>query len=970
MASTVRIPAQGRPRRWPLIVVGAIVVLAIVFQFLSSFFIDLLWYREVDQSGVFWTALWTKLLLGLVAAALFFGLLYTNLLIARRLRPDIVPLTPDQEILERLRDQAGPTLRWLVPLGAAVLAILVGIAASGQWDTFLLWRNSGGITFGNPEPLFDRDPAFYVFDLPWLNYLQGWLFSALVGVTLLTAIAHVFWGGIRIGAPRWSERVIPRVWAHLSVLLALIMLVKAWGYYLGRFDLLGSPRGVVQGASYTDVNAQLPALNFLAIAAVVSAILFLINIRFRSWALPVIAIVILALTSILLGTVYPGVVQRFTVAPQELQREEPYIADNIEGTRHAFALDRIEFNADRKVDAAVLPDQLEANEATLSNIRLWRPAVLAENFRSLQRIRQYYEFNEVDVDRYTLSDGRKQVLMISGREIDQDGIPGGGGTWQNRHLVYTHGFGTVASRVNTASTEGAPIFTVRDIPPVGEPVADQPRIYYGEISRVPFVVVKTGTPELDYEGQSSEEQATTTYTGTGGIPMGNALQRALFAWRYRDVNLLISGLIDAESRIMIYRSLVERVPRPAPFLGFDADPYPAVVEGRIVWIWDAYTATDGYPYSQNVDLSEATQGDLAGTVNYLRNSVKVVVDAYTGRMTYYLMEDGDSGQPEPIALAWSRAFPDLFTPESEASEELRAHFRYPENLFQVQSTQFANYHVTDPSVFYQKQDFWQIPSDPTQAGGTDATGTAVAGPPMRPYYLLMKLPGEDRERFQLVLPFVPEGRQNMVAWIAADSEPDTYGRIVAYSFPSGRNVDGPQQVFARINQDAAFSAFRTLLGQQGSDIQFGDFLVIPIGDAFLYVQPVYVRADQEGAIPELKRVIAVTGGTVGLGDTLDEAIGQAVGAQVPDGGGDGGDGGGDGGAGGGQTTEDQIAELLAEAVRHFQAADVALQAGDLGTYQRELEQAQSLVEEADQLAAQSESASASPSPSASPTPAG
>ncbi len=376
----------------------------------------------------------------------------------------------------------------------------------------------------------------------------------------------------------------------------------------------------------------------------------------------------------------------------------------------------------------------------MSNIRLWRPTVLKENFQSLQRIRQYYEFQDVDVDRYTVS-GEPRVLMVSGREISQNGIPTGRATWQNTHLVYTHGYGAVAAQVNTATTEGAPLLTLRDIPPVGEPTIAEPRIYFGELNDVPFVVTNTHTKELDYEGASQEQE--TTYTGTGGIPIGNIFQRALFAWRYKDINLLISGLIDSNSRIMIYRDLAERVPKPAPFLKFDGDPYLAVVDGRLTWIWDAYTTTTEYPYSESMNLGDATQGSVSGTANYIRNSVKVTVDAYNGDMKYYIWDDSD-----PIIQAWSKAFPGMFLSKDDASPDLLAHVRYPENLFQVQASQFATYHVTDPAVFFQKQDVWQIPIDPTVAANGPTTGaTGDAGRrPMRPYYSLMRLPGATDEQ--------------------------------------------------------------------------------------------------------------------------------------------------------------------------------------------------------------------------------
>jgi uncharacterized membrane protein (UPF0182 family) len=953
MMRRVNIPANTR--RWPIIVVGILILLFIGFTVMSGFYVDLLWFREVKLSGVFWSVLRTKFMLGLIFGLVFFALLYVNLLIVRWLTPTTRILTPEQEAVDRVRQGLEPYLRWLIPLGAAALALIVGIGVSRQWEVFLLWRNGSGLSFGSTEPIFDRDPAFYIFSLPWLRFLQGWLFSSLVGVTLIVGIAHFVWGGIQPQAPVFADKVAPAVRAHLSVLLGLIFLVKAWGYYIGRFDLLTSPRGVVDGASYTDVKAQLPALNFLTIVAVICAVLFLVNIRVRLWSLPVIAVGGLALVSVLLGTAYPAFVQQFSVKPQEQQRESLYIGYNIEGTRRAFGLDTIAVS-ERPADPVVSADALQENDATVSNIRLWRPSVLKENFQSLQRIRQYYEFQDVDVDRYSVS-GEPRVLMVSGREISQNGIPSDGQTWQATHLIYTHGYGAVAAQVNTATAEGAPLLTLRDIPPVGEPEIDEPRIYFGELNDVPFVVTNTGTKELDYEGASQEQE--TTYTGTGGIPIGNIFQRALFAWRFKDFNLLISGQIDANSRIMLYRDLSQRVPKPAPFLKFDGDPYLAVVDGRLTWIWDAYTTTVEYPYSESMDLGDATGdpalGGLTGTANYIRNSVKVTVDAYNGDMSYYIWD-----QEDPIIQAWARAFPDMFTSKDDASADLQAHMRYPENLFQVQAAQFATYHVTDPAVFFQKQDVWQVPIDPTVGGNAPAGTTAVGSTAMRPYYSLMRLPGETDEHFMLILPFTPQGRQNMVSWMAANSDPDAYGETVVYTFPSGRNIDGPTQVFAQINQDPVFSAQRTLLGSGGSTIVFGDFLVIPINDSLLYVQPVYVRSNQESSIPELKRVIVVNGDTVGIGNSLSEALTASTTGEPG-----GGDGEGEPPVG---SIDEQVAELLNQALQHFAAADAALTAGNLGTYQSELNLAQDLVQQANDLAAEQLGTGGTGSPTPSPTP--
>jgi hypothetical protein len=933
-------------RRWLLIIGAGIVLALIILSVLAGFYVDVLWFRELGYSSVFWSVFWTRVLLGTVFGLAFFALLYANLLIVRRITPRYRVFSPQEEIIERYRLAFEPYVGWVLPAFAGLIALFVGIGVSDQWQNFLLWRNSGDATFGILDPVFHRDPAFYVFDLPFLKFVQGWLFSSLVGITVLVAIAHYLWGGIRTQAV--GEKVTPQVKVHLSVLFGLIVLSKAWGYRLGQFDLLLSARGTVTGASYTDIHAQLPALKLLVVIAIVVALLFLVNIRFRGWALPIIGLGLLAVASVVAGAIFPAAVQKFRVDPQELQQERTFIERNIVATRFAFGLDRIEsenFSPGEEVD----PADVEENRGTIENIRVWDPQILREDFLQLQRGRQFYEFEDIDVDRYQVL-GEQRVLMIAAREVSQNGIPGSASTWQNRHLVYTHGYGVVANQVNTATGEGAPLFTVRDIPPVGEPNPGQPRVYYGELQDVPFVVVKTGADELDYQGtpEDDQEQVVYDYEGEGGIEIGGFFNRLLFAWRYRDVNLLISNLIHEDSRIMIYRDIDDRIPKAAPFLRYDGDPYVAVLDDRVVWIQDAYTVTDAYPYSEEIDLDAATQGQLTGRANYIRNSVKVVVDAFDGTLTYYVVDPTD-----PILQVWQNTFPDLFTPVEEAPEDLRAHFRYPENLFQVQATQYTKYHVQDTTVFYGGTDRWALPEDPTTMADPDDL--------LRPYYVQMRIPGESDEEFVLFIPFTPEGREIMVAWMAAKSDPDSYGEVSSFELPAGQNILGPTQAFSAINQDREFSSERTLLGQTGSDVVFGNLLVVPIGDSFLYVQPVFVVSRQRNAFPELKRVVVVNGGQVGIGTTLEEALADVLGGEVapppeegepqppPTG-----------------EIDQQVAELIAQALDHFERAQQALQEGDLGTYQQETEAAEALIRQAEDLLGADVTAPAeSPSPSPS-----
>ena len=933
-------PARAVRRRWLIIAIGVVVLIGILLSALSGFYVDLLWFREVHFSGVFWSVFWSKVVLGFLFGVLFFVLLTANLMIVRRLTPRFRPFSPEQEVIERYRAAIDPYARFVIPGFAAIIALFVGAAAAGQWQTFLLWKSAGGVAFGaaHLDPVFHKDPAFYIFRLPFLKYVQGWLFAALVGTTVLVAIAHYFTGGIRVQTV--GEKVTPQVKVHLSVLLGVILLVKAWGYYLGKFDLLVSARGVVTGASYTDIHAQKPALAALVFIAVICAVLFLVNIRFRGWILPVLGIGLLLLTSVVVGAIVPGFVQKFRVGPQELQKEEPYIALNIQATRFAYGIDL------NPVDASPAPDltadQVTANDTTVSNIRLWRPSVLRQTYQALQRIQPYYEFEDVDVDRYPIG-AQSRVVMLSAREVSQNGIPGAAG-WQQAHLIYTHGYGAVASQVNTVDASGAPDFLLQDIPPIGRAIqleATPPddrgsQIYYGELADVPYVVARTQTPELNYPNPSGGGFISTKYEGKGGIPMGGFLRRALFAYRYRDINLLISSLISGDSKILINRDIQTRVTKAAPFLKFDKDPYTAIVNGRIVWIWDAYTTTDLFPYSDRIPLGAATNNDLSGQANYIRNSVKAVVDAYDGTVTFYVVDPSD-----PLIRVWQQAFPDLFTPATEAPPELVAHFRYPEDLLQTQAFEFARYHVTDVPTFFNNGKRWALPPGLPDAVNGKAEGT------LRPYYVLIKLPTDTTEQFVLFEPFTPFRRQNMVAYITAGSDPGKYGQLQAFQFPTGENVDGPTQVRSLINQDPTVSQQLTLLSQKGSDVIFGDLLIVPIEDSFLYVQPVFVTAASDTPIPELKRVVVVHGGNVsvenGLAEAIDASFGQPTTQPTP----------GQPGA--------TVSDLLALALQHFQKAQQLLQQGNLAGYQAEINAAQNAIQQANALV------KGGPTPSPSPS---
>lgn len=937
--------AQIVRRRWLIIVIGAVVTLGILLSALSGFFVDLLWFQEVHFVDAFWTVFWAKILLGMFFGVIFFALLLANLIIVRRLTPKFRPFSPEQEVIERYRAALDPYARYIIPGFAALIALFVGVAAAAQWQTFLMWRNASGVGFGptHLDPLFHRDPAFYIFQLPFLKYVQGWLFSAFVGVAVLTGIAHYLTGGIRLQTV--GEKVTAQVKVHLSVLLGLVLLAKAWGYYLGRYDLLVSPRGVVTGASYTDIHAQLPALYVLTIVALICSVLFLVNIRFRGWVLPVLGIGLLMLSSIVVGAIVPASVQKFRVDPQELQKETPFIERNIAATRFAFGID-VESTAVNPADD-LTADQIDNNDTTVSNIRLWKPSILAQTYQALQRIQQYYEFKDVDVDRYEIG-GQSRVVMLSAREVSQLNIPGTAG-WQQMHLIFTHGYGAVASQVNASDSSGAPVFLLKDIPPVGTaikldgpPPQDQgSQVYYGELADVPYVLVNTNQEELNFPNPAGAGSVSTTYAGQGGIKVGGFFRRALFAYRYRDFNLLISGLINGNSRIMINRDIETRVKKAAPFLTFDKDPYSAIIDGRLTWIWDAYTTTDLFPYSDRIGLGQASNNDITGRANYIRNSVKAVVDAYDGTIKYYVVDDKD-----PMIKVWENVFPTLFTPGSEAPPELQAHFRYPEDLLQVQAFELARYHVTDVPTFFSNSKRWALPTAlPDSPGDKSATGT------LRPYYVLLKLPGDTEEQFVLFEPLTPSQRQNMVAYMAAGSDPGKYGQLSVFEFPTGENVDGPQQVRSLINQDPNVSKELSLLNQQGSGVRFGDLLIVPIENSFLYVQPIFVISSGQIPIPELKRVVVVHGGSVSVATSLTDALALSFGenaSQPP-------------------PTGQTVGELLADAIRHFNNADTALKAGNLALYQAELAAAQRDIQEANRILAEQGGGGSTPTPTPSPS---
>jgi uncharacterized membrane protein (UPF0182 family) len=847
-------------------------------------------------------------------------------------------------------------------------ALVMGGGVSAEWRSWLLFRNS--VDFGVKDPQFDRDVGFYVFRLPFLQFAVGWTFAALLVVLIVTAVFHYLNGGIRLQSP-W-QRVTPQVKVHLSVILALMALTKTVQYYLARFDLVFSRRGFVDGASYTDVHAQLPALNLLMIISIAAAALFIANIFRKGWVFPIIAVGLWAFISLVVGTIYPAVIQRFVVQPNEFSREEPYIERNITMTRRAFGLDaqQVEpFEYATDLDQA----DIAAHQQTLANMRLWDPLPTREVFRAQQERFPYYRFIDVDADRYQVGADNDAPTMIALRELDSGSIPDR--TWTNRHLVYTHGYGPVAAAANL-NEDGEPSYLVSEIPLSGDlpEIPERPEIYFGE-NMSGYTVVDTKVAEQQAAGGDTETE--TRYEGEAGVQMSSFLRRSALALRFGDWNLFVSGQLTSDSKVLYKRDVSERLRTAAPFLRFDADPYPVVVDERILWVVDAYTVTDHYPYSQSLHPSNLPEGSgLDTTFNYVRNSVKATVDAYDGTVRFYVVD----GVDDPMVEAWRKAFPELFSDESEMPDRLKEHWRYPEDVFRAQTEQFALYHMTDASDFFRKQFIWDVAPrpersattlTPTTARGSDGgrnTTLAAGGSPIEPLYLTLQLPESDQQEFLLTRPYVPRGKPNQLsAFMVARMDGENYGKLVSYEIPTTLVAPSPAQAATLIESDPQISSTLSLIDQRGSVVQRGNVQLIPVGSSIIYARPIYVEGQGEGQFPRLRFVALTYGNSAVLVDfegegqfsTVDEAIAQLL-ARPEGAPGEPGDEPPDGTTttstapaptttppnGSTTTVATDVNGLLAQAASEFAAAQQALEANDLGAYQQHVDRARELVEQA------------------------
>jgi uncharacterized membrane protein (UPF0182 family) len=747
-----------------------------------------------------------------------------------------------EEMLRRVRGAVDPFAGWILLILSVIVAFNVGAAMAGNWEVFRLAM--AGKTFGAPDPQFGLDIGFFVFNLPALRILSDWLFGVLVLTLLLTLVAHLYEGGIR-PAERF-QGFDPHVKAHVSVLLGLIVASRAFDYWLSIYELDFSPRGQVLGASFTDVNAQIPAYWILMVIAVGVGILLMLNLRFKGWKLPLIGLSVWIGASILVGVIYPEVIQGLQVAPNELAFEKPFIQRNITATRDAFDLESVVATGFPAAFDLTAADIAEAT-STVKNIRLFDPNVVVDSYKQLQEIRFYYDFQDVDIDRYVV-DGVRRQMLISAREMNVTQLTATAKTWINRHLVYTHGYGVVASPVNEVSREGLPLFFIKDLPPKSsvDLTVTVPGIYFGEETS-DYAIVDTTQKEFDYP--VGGENATTAYKGGNGIPVGSLADRLAFAIVKGDVEILFSSAITPTSKMLNRRVITERVAALAPWLSLDADPYPVIVDGRIVWVLDGFTTSNHYPYSQR---------DPQSGVNYIRNSVKITIDAYNGKTTFYAFDEKD-----PVLAAYRSVYPTLFADANTMPPQIVAHLRYPEDLFRLQAEIYKTYHMLDPQVFYNKEDQWAIPGETTDN-------------PMVPFYVLMQLPGQDHEDFLLMQPFTPRSKDNMIGWMAAKSDPGSYGQRIVYNFPKQRLVMGPQQIRARLNQEPDISKELTLLNQQGSKVIFGNLLVIPIRDSIVYVEPLYLQASQS-PMPELKRVIVAYSDRIAMDVDLGSALAKVFG---------------------------------------------------------------------------------------------
>jgi hypothetical protein len=832
-----------RPFRF--VVLGVLLLVFLGGPSLLRFYTDWLWFGEVGYQQVFTTIVRSEASLFTFVFVISVIWLVFNLRLGLGSVGEGRPIFTTQQGME-VALPGRQQLRTIASAIAMVLSGLIALYASSQWETWVTWQKA--VSFGQLDPILGRDVSFYVFTMPFLQFVRGIAQTLIVMAALGAGALYLISGTLTSGFSALLS-MTPAVRRHIGSLIALFFVLLAAGAWLGRFDLLVHPAGVIYGASYADVHGRLPvalALTAISLLAVVLALLHAFTRR--NWPIPV-AIALYLIVSIG-GEAYSTLLQRFVVTPNEQARESPFIQHNIDATRRAFALDHVEERA-LTGDATLTRDDITRNATTLQNVRLWDHQPLLDTFGQLQEIRTYYDFVSVDNDRYMLN-GRPQQVMLSARELNSNSLPNR--TWVNERLTFTHGYGLTLGPVNQVTTEGLPVLFVRNLPT--ETIPDlplqEPSLYFGELSS-DYVIVRTRTREFHYP--RGDENVFTQYAGSGGLALESLGRRIMFALRFGAYQIAFNDDITGESRILFHRNIAERVAEIAPFLTFDRDPYVVLAEGHLYWMYDAYTTTNRYPYAT----------PAGGGVNYIRNSVKIVIDAYNGTTTFYAADATD-----PILATYASVFPGMFKPLAEMPAALRAHIRYPEDMFSLQASVFATYHMTEPAVFYNREDQWEVPT-------IDDSGDATAA--MQPYYTIMRLPGESDAEFIQMLPFTPRRKDNLAAWLVARSDAAHYGDVRVFQFPKQKVVFGPRQVVARINQDQMISPQITLWNQQGSQVTWGTLMVIPIEESLIYVRPLYLRG-AGGRIPELTRVVVVYQDQIVMEQTLEAALARLFGGTA------------------------------------------------------------------------------------------
>lgn len=832
------------------IIVLAIIILIILFSTGSQIYTDWLWFDNLDLSHTFMTMFFTNFYLRLLVGFGFSIFIYINLAFTKKPLLEYLNINKDDNVESLFGASNDSIMDWLNKrrlnyiyiLGSIILGFLFSSISQDLWKIVLKYINQ--TPFNIQDPIFTRDIGFYIFSLPFFNIIKEMGMVLVILTFIVITIIYTFASGIS-SFNDMKFKLSNKGMKHISLLIALFLLLKAWDYRLMMYNLLYSGRGVVFGASYTDIHANLIGLRLLFYIVIAIALVVLFNTVKKNYKLLSWGIGIWLIASFIFGSVYPGIVQRFQVEPNEIAMESKYINYNIDMTLKAYGLDSIE-ESKFEIKNELTSDILDNKSETINNLRLWDPRPLLSTYNQLQGLRQYYEFPGVDIDRYTI-DGEYRQVMIAGREIDKSRLQAQ--TWINQKLKYTHGYGIVMNPSNRVTSEGSPVFYVQDIPPQSsiDLEIDNASIYYGEMTN-DYVIANNKSQEFHYP--IGDQNKYTDYQGTGGVQLSNLFRKVLYALRYGNIKFLLADDIHSESRIMYYRNIHERVRKAAPYLSFDSDPYLVVLDGRLFWIQDAYTTTDRFPYS------EPLPGRHINRPNYIRNSIKIVIDAYNGSMDFYVLDKND-----PIAQTYMKIFPDLYKDGANMPENVREHIRYPLDMFSMQAEVYRTYHMTDPVVFYNKEDLWNIPQE-------NYAGNRIN---MEPYYVIMQLPGSNEKEFVIMLPFTPDNKDNMVAWMAGRSDGENYGELLIYDFPKDKLVYGPMQIESRIDQNTDISQLLTLWSQRGSRVIRGNLLIIPINNSVLYIEPIYLQAENS-EIPELKRVIVSYKDRIVMRATLEESI--------------------------------------------------------------------------------------------------